>query len=88
VVKTFVSPYSPVQEEFENLCFVAVGLTTFDTQLWVRCMLEESCKLPPLYPDTFGTVAAAILKDIIGLTVHVTHNNCCNVYKSLVRVID
>ena len=51
-------------------------------------MLEESCKLPPLYPDTFGTVAAAILKDIIGLTVHVTHNNCCNVYKSLVRVID
>jgi len=52
-------------------------------------MLEESCKPPPLYPDSFGTVAAAILKDTIGLTVDgITHDNCCNVYKSLVHVID
>jgi len=52
-------------------------------------MLEESRKPPPLYPDSFGTVAAAVLQDTFGLTVcGITHDNCCNIYKSLVRVID
>ena len=52
-------------------------------------MLEESRKPPPLFPDSFGTVAATILRKMFGLTVSgISHDNCCNIYKSLVRVID
>ncbi|XP_065887587.1 uncharacterized protein [Dysidea avara] len=64
-------------------------LQPFDTDLWVTCMLNESSSSPTFYPDDFKTSATTILQSALGLTHGgITHDNCRNVYLTLVELID
>jgi len=64
-------------------------LQPIDTDLWATCMLNESRLPPPFYPDDFKVSASAILQSTLGLTQSgITHDNCRNVYLTLVLLID
>ena len=52
-------------------------------------MCEESIKPPALYPTDFGTTLTTILYNTYGLTPEaISHDNCCTIYLSLVRLVD
>ena len=60
----------------------------FDADLWATCMLEQSKASPDLYPDDFGSAAAAILHHLFGSSPEgITHSNCRKIYLSLVHWI-